>query len=143
MPNQLVPNLFGNEISSDDVLDLFAQQSGWEARYRQIILLGKQLSELPQVFKNEEHQVDGCESAAWLVSREQGGVWQFYVASDTRIVNGLLAIVLAAYNGKTTEQIDDFDIESYFDQLGLSKQLSPSRANGLHAVVQAIKGVAV
>ena len=143
MTNQLIANVFGNEISSDDLLDLFAQQSGWEARYRQIILLGKQLSELPQVFKNEEHQVDGCESAAWLVSREKAGVWQFYVASDTRIVNGLLAIVLAAYNGKTANQINDFDIESYFDQLGLSKQLSPSRANGLHAVVQAIKGVAV
>jgi cysteine desulfuration protein SufE len=143
MTNQLIANVFGNEISSDDLLDLFAQQSGWEARYRQIILLGKQLSELPQVFKNEEHQVDGCESAAWLVSREQAGVWQFYVASDTRIVSGLLAVVLAAYNGKTANQINDFDIESYFEQLGLSKQLSPSRANGLHAVVQAIKGVAV
>ncbi len=139
MSNQLINNVFGNEISSDDVLDLFAQQSGWEARYRQIILLGKQLAALPELFKIEEHQVDGCESAAWLVARQQDDSWQFYVASDTRIVNGLLAIVLAAYNGKSSEQIQDFDIEEYFAELGLTKQLSPSRSNGLYAVVAEIK----
>lgn len=139
MSTELIAEKFGTEIQAQDILQLFAQQSGWDNRYRQIILLAKQLNGLPEIFKIDAHLVDGCESNTWLVAREKEGQWAFYADSEARIVKGLLAIVLAAFNGSSSQQIQQFDTESYFEELGLSKQLSPSRSNGLAAVVDAIK----
>ncbi|MGU3841278.1 SufE family protein, partial [Vibrio diabolicus] len=71
------------------------------------------------------------------------GVWHFCADSDARIVRGLIALVMAAYDGKTADQIQAFDIDAYFDQLGLVSHLSPSRGNGLKAIVEQIKQTAV
>ncbi|MCG3725020.1 cysteine desulfurase sulfur acceptor subunit CsdE [Vibrio cincinnatiensis] len=129
---------FGSEITSDDVLVVMQTLQGWEARYRQLIVWGKQLPVMPESLKSEQVRVAGCESQVWLVSQEQERVWHFCADSDARIVRGLMALLLAAFEGKTKEQILSFDIEGYFSQLGLLAHLSPSRGNGLKAMTDKI-----
>ena len=130
---------FGRDITSEEIVATMQQFKGWEDRYRQVIQWGKQLPQMPEALKSEQVTVSGCESLVWLVSKEQEGVWYFCADSDARIVRGLIALVMAAYDGKTAEQIQAFDIDAYFDQLGLIAHLSPSRGNGLKAIVEKIK----
>lgn len=130
---------FGSEITSDDVVNTMAQCSSWEDRYRQVILWGKKLPALPDEFKSEQLKVVGCESQVWLHAEQVGDTWAFAGDSDARIVKGLIAIVFAALNAKTGEQISQFNIEGYFSQLGLLSHLSPSRGNGLRAIVEQMK----
>ncbi len=132
---------FGEQINAQTILDTFDQQRGWENRYRTIIQLGKKLPEMPDELRVEANQVRGCESQAWVSHELRQDKFWFWLDSETRIVKGLMAIVLAAYNGKTAQQISKFDIQDYFVQLGLIKHLSPSRTNGLNAVVSAIRQV--
>ncbi|HAS6174607.1 TPA: cysteine desulfurase sulfur acceptor subunit CsdE [Vibrio vulnificus] len=133
---------FGNEITSEDIVATMKQFKGWEDRYRQVIQWGKKLPVMPDALKSEQVMVAGCESQVWLVSEQDDGMWTFCADSDARIVRGLIALVLAAYNGKTADQIQAFDIEAYFEQLGLIAHLSPSRGNGLKAIVEQIKNIA-
>ncbi|HAS6232694.1 TPA: cysteine desulfurase sulfur acceptor subunit CsdE [Vibrio vulnificus] len=133
---------FGNEITSADIVATMQQFKGWEDRYRQVIQWGKKLPVMPDALKSEQVMVAGCESQVWLVSEQDDGMWMFCADSDARIVRGLIALVLAAYNGKTADQIQAFDIEAYFEQLGLIAHLSPSRGNGLKAIVEQIKNIA-
>ncbi|NVC63976.1 cysteine desulfurase sulfur acceptor subunit CsdE [Vibrio sp. 05-20-BW147] len=133
---------FGNEITSADIVATMQQFKGWEDRYRQVIQWGKKLPVMPDALKSEQVMVAGCESQVWLVAEQDGGMWTFCADSDARIVRGLIALVLAAYNGKTAEQVQAFDIEAYFEQLGLIAHLSPSRGNGLKAIVEQIKNIA-
>ncbi|MCU8200652.1 cysteine desulfurase sulfur acceptor subunit CsdE [Vibrio vulnificus] len=133
---------FGNEITSSDIVATMQQFKGWEDSYRQVIQWGKKLPVMPDALKSEQVMVAGCESQVWLVAEQENGMWTFCADSDARIVRGLIALVLAAYNGKTVEQIQAFDIEAYFEQLGLIAHLSPSRGNGLKAIVEQIKNIA-
>ncbi|ALR92255.1 cysteine desulfurase sulfur acceptor subunit CsdE [Vibrio alginolyticus] len=134
---------FGTDITSEDIVATMQQFQGWEDRYRQVIQWGKKLPQMPEELKSEQVTVSGCESLVWLVSQEQDGVWHFCADSDARIVRGLIALVMAAYDGKTADQIQAFDIDAYFGQLGLVSHLSPSRGNGLKAIVEQIKQTAV
>ncbi len=131
--------IFGTEISSDDVVAAMQACRGWEDRYRQVIQWGKKLPVMADELKSERVKVAGCESQVWLVSFNDDGVWSFHADSDARIVRGLIAIVLAAYDGKSSEEIQSFDIEHYFSALGLIDHLSPSRGNGLKAIVEQIR----
>ena len=136
---------FDQALSLDDqgMIEKLAAARGWEAKYRQIMLLGKSLPALEQADKIDNHLVKGCESQAWLyMATDSEGRCHFAADSDARIVKGLLVIVLSAYQGKTLQQIGEFDIEHYFGQLDLLKHLSPSRANGIHAVVKSIQAQA-
>ncbi|PFG55510.1 cysteine desulfuration protein SufE [Vibrio sp. ES.051] len=133
---------FGRDITSDDIVTTMQQFKGWEDRYRQVIQWGKKLPKMPEGLKSEQVTVSGCESMVWLVSQEQDGVWSFCADSDARIVRGLIALVMAAYDDKSAEQIQAFDIDAYFEQLGLIAHLSPSRGNGLKAIVEQIKAQA-
>lgn len=134
---------FGTEITSEDIVQTMQQFKGWEDRYRQVIQWGKKLPVMPEELKSEQVTVSGCESLAWLVSLQENGIWHFCADSDARIVRGLIALVMAAFDGKTSQQIQDFDIDGYFEQLGLITHLSPSRGNGLKAIVDTIKNIAV
>ncbi|WP_286295977.1 cysteine desulfurase sulfur acceptor subunit CsdE [Vibrio apostichopi] len=130
---------FGKEINSNDIVAKMQTFSGWEDRYRQVIQWGKKLPIMPDELKNDQVVVSGCESQVWLVSQNIDGVWYFCADSDARIVRGLIALVMAAYDGKTSEQIQAFDIDGYFEEVGLITHLSPSRGNGLKAIVEQIK----
>ncbi|ART82756.1 Fe-S metabolism protein SufE [Oceanisphaera profunda] len=131
---------FGHTITDTEIRTLFANAQGWEARYKELIKLAKQLPALDAADKIEANAIHGCESQAWLVSEVNvQGLWQLHCDSDARIVKGLMAVVLAALNNKTAEQIQAFDMEAYFADILLLNHLSPSRGNGLRAVVTAIK----
>ncbi|MCZ8501651.1 cysteine desulfurase, sulfur acceptor subunit CsdE [Vibrio tasmaniensis ZS-17] len=130
---------FGTEITSDDIVAKMQTFSGWEDRYRQVIQWGKKLPTMPDELKSKKVVVSGCESQVWLVSQNIGGVWHFCADSDARIVRGLIALVMAAYDGKTSEQIQALDIDGYFEKIGLITHLSPSRGNGLKAIVAQIQ----
>lgn len=130
----------GREPNADTLRQQFADTQGWENQYRLIIQLGKLLPALPPEWQTEENRLKGCESQAWLKSeRGEDGCWHFACDSDARIVRGLIVIVLAALNHQRSEAIQAFDIEAYFTKLGLEKHLSPSRGNGLRAIVLAIR----
>jgi len=133
---------FGTEITAHDIAETMQGFKGWEDRYRQVIQWGKKLPQMPDELKSEQVTVSGCESTVWLVSENIDGNWHFCADSDARIVRGLIALVMAAYDGKSAQQIQSFDIDAYFEQLGLIAHLSPSRGNGLKAIVEQIKQTA-
>lgn len=133
---------FGTDISSDDIIDTLSFFDSWEDRYKYIIDLGRELPPLDDSQRTEQNIVRGCQSQVWLSSRAEDGKLYFDADSDAFIVKGLLAVVLAAYNGKTPEAILAFDIEAYFARLNLLKHLSVTRGNGLRAMVKRIRDTA-
>jgi len=135
-------NLFGTDIKTDDIVEALSFFDSWEDRYKYIIDLGKELPALPPEHRTESNLVRGCQSQVWLTHRQGGGRLYFEADSDAFIVRGLLGVVLAAYNGRTPQEIQAFDITAYFDSLNLLKHLSATRGNGLQAMVQRIKALA-
>lgn len=133
---------FGTEISPADLIDDLSFFDSWEDRYRYIIDLGKQLPPMEDTLKTEDRLIKGCQSQVWIDASSENGKLFFTVDSDAHIVRGLLALVMCAYNGSTTQHILDFDIESYFSQLDLLQHLSPIRGNGLRSMVARIQGIA-
>jgi len=119
----------------------FLENKSWDAQYRLIIQLGKLLAPFPEQMKVESNQVKGCESMAWLIHSEQQGLYTFTMDSDTRVVKGLMQIVTIIFNNKTREEIALIDCDELFAQLGLLNHLSPSRSNGLFAIINSIKGI--
>ena len=143
MSESVVNNPFGHSISSEDILDTLGFFDAWDDRYKYIIDLGKELPPLPDEFHTEDRLVRGCQSQVWIETGLVDGKLQLAVDSDAFIVKGLLGIVLAAYNNKTPQQVLDFDIDAYFGALDLLKHLTPTRGNGLRAMVARIKDIAL
>ena len=123
------------------ICDTFSFFDKWEDRYKFIIDLGKSLSRLQDDHYRAENLVKGCQSQVWLVIEfdENTQKLTFQLDSDAYIVRGLIAIVLAAYNDKTPQEVVNFDIESLFVELDLISHLSMTRGNGLRAMVQRIR----
>jgi cysteine desulfuration protein SufE len=135
-------NPFGTSITVEDILDTLSFFDTWEERYKYIIDLGKEIPSMDDSVKTTSNLVRGCQSQVWInVNARQERLF-FEVDSDAFIVKGLLGLVLAAYNGRTKAEILDFDIEQYFEQLGLLKHLSPTRGNGLRAMVARVQAEA-
>lgn len=130
---------FGTEITPEEILDTLGFFDDWEERYKYIIDLGKQLPAISESKKTEEFLLRGCQSQVWIDSDMVDGKLFFEVDSDAHIVRGLLAVVLSAYNNKTPAEILAFDIDGFFAQVDLVKHLSPTRGNGLTAMVKKIQ----
>ena len=128
-------------VTSNEIVATLSFFDSWEDRSRYMIELGKELPAMNSELKTDDKIVPGCQSQVWIDSQFDGERMFFKVDSDALIVKGLLAIVMAAYNQKTIEEINSFDIESYFSQLDLIKHLSPTRGNGLKAMVEKIKNI--
>lgn len=134
---------FGTTITPQSLKDLFVPLKQWEDRYRQLILLGKQLPPLPEALKDEQLEIRGCENRVWLGHDYQpDGTLHFYGDSEGRIVRGLLAVLLTAVEGKTALQLVATDPLTLFDELGLRNQLSVSRNDGLNALAQRVQQIA-
>lgn len=131
-------------VTLDEIVESFSFFDDWEDKYRFIIDLGKDLPELPVALRVEEHLLRGCQSQVWLLGSVDPDSDRIHlqIDSDAHIVRGLIAIVLAAYNGKTAPEIRAFDIENLFEQLELLKHLSPTRGNGLRAMIGRIRDLA-
>ncbi|WP_439861263.1 SufE family protein [Pseudomonas sp. MBLB4136] len=127
---------------AQEALDAFAQCPGWEQRARLLMQWGERFTPLTEDERNEANRVHGCESQVWLVGEEQEGHWHFRAASDARLLRGLLAVLLARVDGLSGAQLGEVDLADWFAQLGLSRQLSPSRSNGLNAVLQRMRQLA-
>lgn len=128
--------------STDEILEDLEFLDDWEQRYQYIIDLGKALPGLPEEQHKDEYLVRGCQSNVWLISEQKDGKLQFHVDSDAVIVQGLLTLVLAAYHDKTANDIRDFDIDAYFAELDLENHITPTRGNGLRAIVSKIQSIA-
>lgn len=123
-------------------LDTFQQATSWEQRARLLMQWGDRLPALSDVDKIEANRVHGCESQVWLVGALQDGHWQFSASSDARLIRGLVALLLARVNGLSAAELQQVDLPDWFNQLGLSRQLSSSRSNGLNAVLQRMRELA-
>lgn len=122
-----------------EALDAFAACSGWEQRARLLMQWGEHLEPLDEAERSEANRVNGCESQVWLVGERLGGRWVFRASSDARLLRGLLALLLVRIEGLDAQTLTSLDVAGWFAQLGLSRQLSPSRSNGLNAVVQQMR----
>lgn len=132
-------NPFGSSITAEDIIDTIGFFDSWEDRYKYIIDLGKELPPMDADKKDDVHLVRGCQSQVWIDCEQDDSAMWFEADSDAFIVKGLLGVVLAAYNGKSPAEVQAFDIDEYFEKLGLLKHLSPTRGNGLRAMVKRIQ----
>lgn len=135
-------NPFGHSITDDDIVETLSFFDDWEDRYKYIIDLGKELPAMPEELRTEERKIRGCQSQVWINTRLEQGRLEMDVDSDAFIVKGLLGVVLAAYNNKTPAQVLAFDVDDYFGKLELLSHLSPTRGNGLRAMVARIQSIA-
>ncbi|MBF7729692.1 SufE family protein [Pseudomonas sp. N040] len=122
-----------------DALDSFRSCPGWEQRARLLLAWGARLEPLDDEQRSEANRVRGCESNVWLIAEQHAGTWQFKANSDARLISGLLALLLARVNGMSAAELARVDLPGWFNQLGLGRQLSPSRSNGLNAVLQRMR----
>jgi cysteine desulfuration protein SufE len=131
-------------LKLDEIRESFGFFDDWEDKYRFIIDLGKSLPALPEADRNEENLVRGCQSQVWLKGSfdAQSNTLALAIDSDAHIVRGLISVVLAAYEGLSPEEIRDHDTEGLFEELELLEHLSPTRGNGLRAMVSRIKQLA-
>ena len=120
-------------------LDAFAACPGWEQRARLLMQWGERLAPLDDALRVPAHQVQGCESNVWLLAERHADRWRFTAYSDARLLRGLLAVLLARVDGLSGEELAKLDVADWFGQLGLSRHLSPSRSNGMNAVLQRMR----
>ncbi|XKD48896.1 Cysteine desulfuration protein SufE [Pseudomonas aeruginosa] len=127
---------------AQEALDAFGHTASWEQRARLLLQWGERLAPLAEHERQEEHRVHGCESLVWLLGEQRDGHWRFRADSDARLIRGLLAVLLARVDGIETRELARLDLNDWFTCLGLSRQLSPSRSNGLNAVLQRMRELA-
>lgn len=118
-----------------DELSLF---DDWMERYQYIIELGRKIPAFPQEWQNDAHRVPGCQSQVWLEAEERDGRLFFAGASDAAIVQGLVALLLRVYSGRTRDEILETE-PVFLHELGLVKALSANRGNGVEAMAKAIR----
>lgn len=120
-------------------LDSFSRPQGWEQRARMLMQWGDQLAPLSDEERTDDNLVHGCESKVWLTGEVSDNAWLFRAGSDARLIRGLVALLLARVNGLSERELAAVDLPDWFNQLGLARQLSPSRSNGLNAVLQKMR----
>lgn len=136
--SQQSPQQEAPELAAAALLQRLDASRGWQARYREIMLLGKNLPALDVAQRSDSNRLHGCESHVWLIVDYRGGKLWLQMDSDARVIRGLIALLLALFNGKRPQEILDFDLQGLFKRLQLMQHLSPSRGNGLKAIVDAI-----
>lgn len=133
---------FGSVITEETLRQTFLPLTQWEDKYRQLIMLGKQLPALSDDLKAQAREIPGCENRVWLGFTQSGEKLHFYGDSEGRIVRGLLAVLLTAVEGKSAAQLLGGDPLALFAELGLRDQLSASRSQGLAAISEAVQEAA-
>jgi cysteine desulfuration protein SufE len=123
------------------IAEEFAFFSDWTERYQYLIDLGRQLPPFPDDRKTEENRVHGCQSMVWLIPSGNASKMTFDAASDSAIVSGLIALMLRVYSGRSAREIVDTE-PAFVQEIGLAKHLSPTRSNGLAAMLAKAKAYA-
>ncbi|MGY0504152.1 SufE family protein [Luteimonas sp. e5] len=120
------------------IAEEFALFSDWAERYQYLIDLGRQLPDLPETLKTEEHRLHGCQSQVWIVAEGDAQRLDFRAISDSAIVSGLIHLALRVYSGRPASEILATEPD-YIAAIGLAKHLSPTRSNGLAALLAFIR----
>ena len=126
-----------NEIQ-DDVIEEFLELDDWMDRYQLLIDLGEESDILDEADKTDSNLIDGCQSRVWLVCNEAGGRLTFRAESDALIVKGIVSLLLRVVSGHTPDEILDADLY-FIERIGLRDHLSPTRSNGLLAMVKQMR----
>lgn len=127
--------------AQQDIAEEFAFFGDWTERYQYLIDLGKQLKPFPDEWKVEDYRVHGCQSMVWLVPSGDASRMHFDATSDSAIVSGLIALVLRVYSDRSAADIVATE-PTFIQQIGLAKHLSPTRSNGLAAMLVKLKAYA-
>jgi len=138
----LSTQLLSIQQTQDRIVREFNLFQDWTDRYEHIINLGKKLPPLDDQYRSEDNKVHGCQSQVWLHAEGHDGLVRFQADSDALIVKGLIALLLRVYNGRTPAEILQTE-PTFITQIGLDRHLSPTRANGLGAMLKKIKLYAV
>lgn len=118
----------------------FSRCHNWEEKYLYIIELGARLEPLPESWRQPENLISGCQSQVWIImQRDEQGRVTLYGDSDAAIVKGLIAVVFSLYQGLTVQEIVERDVRPFFEELALNQHLTPSRSQGLEAMLRAIR----
>ena len=126
-----------NEIQ-DEIIEEFAEFDDWMDKYQLLITMGEEQEPLPVELKTEQNLIDGCQSRVWLVCDEREGKLQFRAESDALIVKGIVSLLIRVVTDHTPQEILDTDLY-FIPQIGLTEHLSPTRSNGLLAMVKQIR----
>ena len=134
-----------NEIQ-DEIIEEFSGFDDWMDKYQLLIDLGNEQEPLEEKFKTEQNLIDGCQSRVWLVAElVEGGMWnvegeviRFRAESDALIVKGIVALLIRVLSDHTPQEILDADLY-FIEEIGLKEHLSPTRSNGLLAMVKQMR----
>lgn len=140
----LKPSVLSIEAKQKQLIELFPDSLDWEEKYKKIIDLGKKIKPLADEYKQEKNSIKGCQSQVWLIAEldKDAGVIRFQGDSDALIVKGLVAMLISIYDGEKPSDILNSQL-FFLEKTGLKNHLTPSRANGLMAMVQQIKNYAI
>lgn len=128
--------------AQDEVVEEFQDFDDWMDKYQMLIDLGNDLDELDSKYKTDQNLIDGCQSRVWLQCDYKEGKLVFTADSDALIVKGIIALLIQVLSGHTPKEILDADLY-FIDKIGLREHLSPTRSNGLLAMVKQIKAYAL
>ena len=123
------------------IAEEFGFFSDWSERYQYLIDLGRKLPEFPDAWKTEEHRLLGCQSMVWIVPEGNAEALHFRAISDSAIVSGLIHLALRVYSGRSAQAILDTE-PTYIQDIGLARHLSPTRSNGVAAMLAFIRETA-
>lgn len=127
----------------DKLLRNFSRCANWEEKYLYIIELGQRLPALREEDHSPENTIQGCQSQVWIVMNQtDGGVIELQGDSDAAIVKGLVAVVFILYHQMSAQDIVAFDVRPWFEKMALTQHLTPSRSQGLEAMIRAIRNKA-
>ncbi|CCY66143.1 fe-S metabolism associated SufE [Prevotella sp. CAG:1124] len=124
--------------AQDEVIEEFSDFTDWMDKYQLLIDLGNEQQPLDQKYKTEDNLIDGCQSRVWLQADYRDGRIYFTAESDALIVKGIIALLIRVLSGHTPQEILDADLY-FIDRIGLKDHLSPTRSNGLLAMVKQIR----
>ena len=130
-----------NELQ-DEVVEEFSDFEDWMDKYQMLIDLGNDLDALDEKYKNEQNIIDGCQSRVWLQCDNIDGKLVFTADSDALIVKGIIALLIRVVSNHTPQEILDANLY-FIEKIGLREHLSPTRSNGLLAMVKQIKAYAL
>ena len=122
----------------DEVIEEFSELDDWMDRYQLLIDLGEEQEPLPDNEKTEQNLIDGCQSRVWLVCDENNGILTFRAESDALIVKGIVSLLIRVVSGHTPQEILDADLY-FIREIGLTEHLSPTRSNGLLAIIKQVR----
>ena len=130
-----------NEIQ-DEIIEEFAGLEDWMDKYQLLIDLGNEQEPLYEQYKTEQNLIDGCQSRVWLQADYENGIINFKAESDALIVKGIVALLIRVLSGHTPQEILDADLY-FIDEIGLKDHLSPTRSNGLLAMMKQMRAYAL